>query len=188
MNRIDLIYEVSKCKYDFCRFQTIRSFCDCIFTGNITINEANKKQSNLLDVFLNFNNKDQDQKQIRIKKSNTYESANVLYQGWELTPNGFKSGIFPIKSTQGQRLKIATLKQMLLRLPIALAQVQAGNTSENLLNEICQRYILCIKQKKLLKNKWIQWKYNTKWILYLWILKIVKHLNLIDYYLILKIK
>ena len=30
---------------------------------------------------------------------------------------------------------------MLPRLPIALAQVQAGNTSENLLNEICQ--IIC---------------------------------------------
>ena len=29
-----------------------------------------------------------------------------------------------------------TLRQMLQRLPIALAQVKAGNTSENLLNEI----------------------------------------------------
>ena len=31
-----------------------------------------------------------------------------------------------------------TPKQMLQRLPIALAQVQGGNTSENLLNEIRQ--------------------------------------------------
>ena len=30
--------------------------------------------------------------------------------------------------------KILTLKQMLQRLPIAIAQVKAGNTSENLLN------------------------------------------------------
>ena len=35
-------------------------------------------------------------------------------------------------------LKILTPKQMLQRLPIALAQVKAGNTSENLLNEIRQ--------------------------------------------------
>ena len=35
-------------------------------------------------------------------------------------------------------LKILTIKQMLQRLPIALAQVKAGNTSENLLNEVCQ--------------------------------------------------
>ena len=52
--------------------------------------------------------------------------------------NAFRSGIFPIKSTQGKGLKILTPKQMLQRLPIALAEVKAGNTSENLLNEIRQ--------------------------------------------------
>ena len=36
------------------------------------------------------------------------------------------------------RTKILTLKQMLQTLPIALAQVKAGNTSENLLNEFIQ--------------------------------------------------
>ena len=35
-------------------------------------------------------------------------------------------------------LKILTPKQLLQRLPIALAQVKAGNNSENLLNEIRQ--------------------------------------------------
>ena len=38
----------------------------------------------------------------------------------------------------GKGLKILTPKQMLQRLPITLAQVKAGNTSENLLNEIKQ--------------------------------------------------
>ena len=45
-----------------------------------------------------------------------------------------------------------TPKQMLQRLPMALAQVNAGNTSKKLLNKIRQSYILFIKQKKLLKN------------------------------------
>ena len=40
--------------------------------------------------------------------------------------------------TKGTRLKILTPKQMLRRLPIALAQVKAGNNSESLLNEIRQ--------------------------------------------------
>ena len=40
------------------------------------------------------------------------------------------------KTKYGEGSKILTLKQMLQRLPIALAQVKAGNTSENLLNEI----------------------------------------------------
>ena len=35
-------------------------------------------------------------------------------------------------------MKILNNKQILQRLPIALAQVNAGNTSENLLNEIRQ--------------------------------------------------
>ena len=38
--------------------------------------------------------------------------------------------------TKGTGLKILTSRQMLQRLPIALAQVKAGNNSENLLNEI----------------------------------------------------
>ena len=37
---------------------------------------------------------------------------------------------------------------MLQRLPIALAQLKGGNTSENLLNEI-QKIILYIEQKKV---------------------------------------
>ena len=38
----------------------------------------------------------------------------------------------------GKRLKILTPKQMLQRLPIALAQVKVADKSENLLNEIRQ--------------------------------------------------
>ena len=39
---------------------------------------------------------------------------------------------------KGTGLKILTPKQMLQRLPIALAQVKAGNNSESLLNEVRQ--------------------------------------------------
>ena len=51
----------------------------------------------------------------------------------------FESGIFP-RSEESQQeaegLKILTPNQMLKRLPIALAQIKAGNNSESLLNEI----------------------------------------------------
>ena len=40
------------------------------------------------------------------------------------------------KATKGTGLKILTLKQMLQRLPIALAQVKAGINPGNLLNKI----------------------------------------------------
>ena len=42
------------------------------------------------------------------------------------------------RTEQRTGLKILTPKQMLQRLPIALAQVKAGNNSESLLNEIRQ--------------------------------------------------
>ena len=44
--------------------------------------------------------------------------------------------IYFIKQQKGKGLKILTAKKMLQRLAIALAQARAGNTSENLPNEI----------------------------------------------------
>ena len=56
-----------------------------------------------------------------------------------------------------ERLKLLTPKQMLQRLPIALAQEKAGNTSENLLNEIRNMtyslYRAKENNKKLYNNK-----------------------------------
>ena len=42
------------------------------------------------------------------------------------------------RANEGERVKILTPNQMLKRLPIALAQIKAGNNSESLLNEIRQ--------------------------------------------------
>ena len=42
------------------------------------------------------------------------------------------------KQQKGTGLKILTPKQMLQRLPIALAQISAGNNSKSVLNEIKQ--------------------------------------------------
>ena len=41
---------------------------------------------------------------------------------------------------------------MLWRLPVALAQVKASNTSENLLIKSHKLYVLCNEQKTLLKK------------------------------------
>ena len=49
-------------------------------------------------------------------------------------------------------LKILTPKQMLQRLPIALAQVKAGNNSENLLNEIRQIIHSLYQSKEITKK------------------------------------
>ena len=62
------------------------------------------------------------------------------------------SGIFPIKETKGKWLKILTPKQIPQRLLKTLAQVKAGNTSENLLNEIRQ-IIYSLHQAKEITKK-----------------------------------
>ena len=73
-----MIYESRIYKYDFRRFWTKKSFSDSIFTGNITICEADKKSSNLLDVISNFNIKVRSSSKADDKKSNIDESANAL--------------------------------------------------------------------------------------------------------------
>ena len=73
--------------------------------------------------------------------------------------NGFKSKIFLAKSTgtgtlntDNSKCKILTPKQMLQRLSIALAQVKAGNISENLLNEIRQIIYSLYQAKEITKK------------------------------------
>ena len=56
--------------------------------------------------------------------------------------------------TEGKGLEILTSKQMLQRLPIALAQVKAGNNSENLLNEIRQIIYSLYQSKEITKKVW----------------------------------
>ena len=52
----------------------------------------------------------------------------------------------------GQGLKILTPSQMLSRLPISLAQLNAGNNSEKLKNEIRQILYSLYRSKKLTKQ------------------------------------
>ena len=72
--------------------------------------------------------------------------------------------------TKGKGLKILTPKQMLQRLPITLAQVQAGNNSESLLNEIGQIVCSLYQSKQITEKVYhniIKSINVKKWILYL---------------------
>ena len=53
---------------------------------------------------------------------------------------------------EGTRFKILTPNQMLKRLPIALAQIKAGNNSESLLNEIRQIVYSLYRSKEITKK------------------------------------
>ena len=56
------------------------------------------------------------------------------------------------KSKQGTGLKILAPNQMLKKLPIALAQIKAGNNSESLLNEIRQIVYPLYQSKEITKK------------------------------------
>ena len=92
----------------------------------------------------------------RQEKKDTLKNLYALFEGRERVLDASESKIFPIKiESRGfsdkvsdhSNLKVLIPKQMLQRLPTALAQVKAGNTSENLLNEI-QQIIYSLHQSK----------------------------------------
>ena len=56
------------------------------------------------------------------------------------------------KQQNASGLKILTSKQMLEKLPIALLQVKVGDTSENLLNKICQIIYSLYQAKEITKK------------------------------------
>ena len=82
-----------------------------------------------------------------------------FYEGREKFLNAFNSKIFPIKNKgtgylkyKPSSFKILTPNQMLKRLPIALAQIKAGNNTESLLNESRQIGYSLYRSKEITKK------------------------------------
>ena len=151
-NREKLVYKTNEYTYSFKNYMYI-------YEGKITIEEADKYQTNLLAEIMNFrkNTKPRSQEK-KQEKEIVLENLYHFRVGRENVLNAFETKIFLTKSKGAgilnpdhSKLKILTPKQMLQRLPIALAQVKAGNNSENLLNEI-KLFILCINQNKSQKS------------------------------------
>ena len=79
------------------------------------------------------------------------------------------------------RLKILTANQRLNRLPVTLAELNAGNSSEKLKNEIRQLLYSLYRSKKLTKQLYTNLIDNIyKWKQSLWTLKTVKQVNHTD--------
>ena len=160
VDREKLVYDAGKYKYDFTKFNTIRTFGEDIYNGKITLEEADEDQSDLTDEINEFTKKtrlksDKKKRKREIVKENLYN----FFEAREMVLNVFESKIFLTKSTgigilniDNSKLKILTPKQMLQRLSIALAQVKAGNNSKNLLNEIRQIIYSLYQSKEITKK------------------------------------
>ena len=105
------------------------------------------------------------------KKQSRKKNAIILLKGREKVLNVFESRIFSkgqhiigkgcpdtltcvAKVSDHKQFKILPPKQMLQRLPIALAQVKADNTSENLLNKV-HHIIYSLYRAKEIAKKYI---------------------------------
>ena len=95
------------------------------------------------------------------KQKETINNLENFYKSREEVINFFRDYIEMLSDanydakqneTEGKGLKILTPKQMLQRLPIALAQVKAGNNSESLLNEIRQIVYSFYQSKQITKK------------------------------------
>ena len=119
-------------------FKKIRTFGKDIHEGKITLEEADKDQSDLLNEIKNFSDKTRPKNyKKKQEKEIVHDNLYKFFAAREMVLNDFKSKIFLTKSTgtgilntNNSKLKILMSKQMLQRLPIALAQVKDGNNSE----------------------------------------------------------
>ena len=160
MDREKLVYKTNKYTYSFENFHTIKTFGKDIYDGTITLEETNDYQTILLAEIINFKEKTKPKSQEKKEeKKIVLENLYNFFEGKEKVLNTFASKIFSTKSkgsgivnTDHSKLKILTPKQMFQRLPVALAQVKAGNNSESLLNEIRQILYSLYQSKQITKN------------------------------------
>ena len=109
--------------------------------GQIKLGNPDHKSGKQLYTIRNVKNLyDSRQKIIDVFNSYSKIRSEALYKSKE-------------NETKGKGHKILTPKQMLQRLPKTLAQVKAGNNSQNLLNQIRQIiYSLYQSKKKVYNN------------------------------------
>ena len=74
----------------------------------------------------------------------------MLYNVWE----GIINLLWNRSAIKTEGIKISTPKQMLQRLPAALAQLKVGNKSGYLLNKTCQINYFLHKAKNIAESLW----------------------------------
>ena len=159
VDRDKMFYKSTNRNYDFRGFKTIRTYGSDIRNNVTSLKAVNLEQANLMAYLYDFtkNTKPQNPEQKKMK-SDVLNSVGALAKGRKVMFNAFRSGIFhSLENSQesegaNEMLKILIPNQILKRLPIALAQVKAGNNSESSLNEIRQIVYSLYRSKEITKK------------------------------------
>ena len=150
-----MVYEGSNKTYDFRKFKTILVFGNEIRSNIINMSMANDEPDQFLRYFNKLKSKTKPQNlESKKLKEDVLNSARTLLKGIEMLDKALESVIFlnPEELKKGTGLKVLIHKQMLQRVPIALAQIKAGNNSESLLNEIRQIVYSLYQSKEITKK------------------------------------
>ena len=155
-NNLKFEYMTKAKDVSFYEYRDSKELLNAIRDGKIGFSDARNKQ----DVFLNkltnikIGRKTPEHEKIINNLERFYlsrqEAINFFRDYTEmLSDANYRAKQNEIK---GKGLKILTPKQILQRLPIALAQVKAGNNSENLLNEVRQIIYSLYQSKEITKK------------------------------------
>ena len=156
VDREKLVYETSEYTYSFKTFQTTKSFDRDFYEGKITTKEADEYQTDLLAEIMNFRKNTKPRSR---EKKQEKEIILDNFEDREKFLDAFESKIFLTKSKGASflnpdhsKLKVLTPKQMLQKLPRALAQVKVCNNSESLLTKI-RKIVYFLHQSKQITEK-----------------------------------
>ena len=158
VNRNDLIYiykgRLTDTKFD--EFDSALGIINKVRDYKKKLSEVKNSQENFklyLSEIKKGAKKSKEQKNTIYNIEALYKARNEtikFYDDYSLMMSEAKSKAK--QKTKGTGLEILTPKKMLQRLPIALAQVKAGNNSENLLNEIRQIIYSLYQSKEITKK------------------------------------
>ena len=153
-NNLNYVVAGTGDKYSFDDLDDPLTFLNNIKKDEISMEKAIKQQYTFhkyLGIFIGNKNDNQKRNLANINVFyNTRENAIKFIEDYGRMV--LEAREQALVEQNGKRLKILTPNQMLKRLPIALAQVKAGNNSESLLNEIRQIVYSLYRSKEITKK------------------------------------
>ena len=153
-DNLEYIVYSNKKIYNFSELKDPLTLLDEIKKDKMTLEEVKNYQKNYLDYLKNIRKGNKN-----VKQRETLANLNMFYNA-RVEVIKFIEDYGPMileakrlaREQEGTGLKILTPNQMLKRLPIALAQIKAGNNSESLLNEIRQIVYSLYRSKEITKK------------------------------------
>ena len=140
-------------EFEFDQSEDPLVFLSDIKKGKISLEEAKNLQRDYGEYLNQIRkiNKNEEQKKTLANIDILFNAKNNAIKFIEDYGSLILEAKRPAKQ-EGKGLKILTPKQMLQRLPIALAQIKADNNSESLLNEIKQIVYFLYQSKEITKK------------------------------------